>query len=173
VVNRSLSKKSGGKSLGQYESLMRGAMQEMARVLKPGGWATVVFHNTDAQVWRALHDAATAAGFEFHQAASLDRKQQSHKGYKGRGGQEDVAHFDVVMNLRKPMPSKAARKVVATRKTSLNSLVEEIWTQPGMAERGIQGVHAEVMRQLVSEGGRDFPEFSEIRAICKSLELPA
>ena len=50
---------------------------------------------------RRIRDAADEAGFEFHEAASLDRQQQSHKGYKGRSGSEDVAHFDVVFNLHK------------------------------------------------------------------------
>ena len=50
---------------------MGGAMREIFRVLKPGGWATVVFHNTDAAVWEAIHKAATQAGFAFHEAASL------------------------------------------------------------------------------------------------------
>ncbi|WP_312596391.1 DNA methyltransferase [Brevundimonas sp.] len=86
VVNRSLSVASGGKSLKDYAGLMTASMKEIARVLKPGGWATVVFHNTDGDVWAALSAAAREAGFEFHEAASLDRKQQSHKGYKGREG---------------------------------------------------------------------------------------
>ena len=102
VVNRSLSTEKGGKSLEFYSKVMNKTMREIARVLKPNGWATVVFHNTDAAVWEAIRDAASAAGFEFHDASALDRKQQSHKGYKGRSGQEDVAHFDVVFNLHKP-----------------------------------------------------------------------
>ena len=52
VVNRSLSLADGGKSLDDYGDLMAGSMAEIARVLKPGGWATVVFHNTDSAVWR-------------------------------------------------------------------------------------------------------------------------
>ena len=106
VVNRSLSIENGGKSLEQYGSLISAALAEISRVLKPGGWATIVFHNTDASVWQAIKDAALTNGFEFHEASSLDRKQQSHKGYKGRGGEEDVAHFDVIFNLRKATFSK-------------------------------------------------------------------
>ncbi|TKT82470.1 DNA methyltransferase [Aquamicrobium sp. LC103] len=175
VVNRSLPEADGGKSLADYEILMTAAMKEMARVLKPGGWATVVFHNTDPAVWRSLRDAATTAGFEFHEAASLDRKQQSHKGYKGRGDEEDVAHFDVVMNLRKPLVDdlpKATPTSAKSERIDLPSLVERVWRMPDIAARGVQGVHAEVMRQLVSLGGRDFPAFSEVRTICEALADP-
>ena len=173
VVNKSLASSDGGKSLNQYQDLMSAAMMEMLRVLKPGGWATIVFHNTDAAVWRSLHDAAAGAGFEFHEAASLDRKQQSHKGYKGRGGQEDVAHFDVVMNLRKPVVAGVSLGPRLSIQPKLKNLVAQILALPGMAERGVQGVHAEVMRQLVSRGSRDFPEFGEVRALCQSLEQVA
>ncbi len=164
VVNKSLSHADGGKSLADYEGLMTLSMKEIARVLKPGGWATVVFHNTDAGVWRSLHDAAAAAGFEFHEASSLDRKQQSHKGYKGRGGQEDVAHFDVVMNLRKNV-AVAGTETPRVREVQedLAALVERARAKPDVAARGLQGVHAEVMRHLISKGNRNFPEFGDVR----------
>src|SRR5262249_56486591 len=53
VVNRALTVDKGGKSLDDYGNLIKAAMCEVARVLKPGAWATVVFHNTDADVWKA------------------------------------------------------------------------------------------------------------------------
>jgi len=163
VVNRALTLANGGKSLQVYTDLMTASMCEMARVLKPGGWATVVFHNTDADVWASLSAAARAAGFEFHEAASLDRKQQSHKGYKGRDGAEDVAHFDVVMNLRKVEKPVRPKK----GKFNLKALVASALAEPEIAARGVQGVHAEIMRRLVSEGRLNFPAFSEVRALVK------
>lgn len=166
VVNRSLSVNDGGKSLEDYAGLMTASMKEMARVLKPGGWATVVFHNTDGEVWAALSAAAHAAGFEFHEAASLDRKQQSHKGYKGREGLENVAHFDVVMNLRKAGTSTSME---LGPQLTLKALVAEAANVPEVANRGVQGVHAEIMRRLMSEGRTDFPAFSEVREVLRTL----
>lgn len=164
VVNRSLLPADGGKTLTDYSLLMTASLAEMARVLKPGGWATVVFHNTDSAVWRSLSEAASAAGFEFHEAASLDRKQQSHKGYKGRGGQENVAHFDVVMNLRKPVSARRERAAPNGR-IDLARLIGDATAIPEVAARGVQGVHAEVMRRLMSEGQSEFPDFHEVRAM--------
>ena len=164
VVNRSLSLADGGKTLNDYKELMAASMREMARVLKSGGWATVVFHNTDSAVWHAIREAASSAGFEFHEASSLDRKQQSHKGYKGRGGRENVAHFDIVMNLRKP--AEMSRGKAGDAKTiDLVALVSDARLTPGVSARGVQGVHAEVMRRLMSEGCHDLPEFHEVRSI--------
>jgi DNA modification methylase/transcriptional regulator with XRE-family HTH domain len=165
VVNRSLTAEKGGKSLAEYGSLMNGAMSEMSRVLKPGGWATVVFHNTDAAVWQTIQNAASQAGFVFHEAASLDRQQQSHKGYKGRSGAEDVAHFDVVMTLQKPRMGKSLPplKMPPEPSIELQALVRAALDQPHVAANGLQGVHAEVMRQLASDGRSAFVDFADVR----------
>ncbi|MGQ9426957.1 DNA methyltransferase [Gilvimarinus sp. F26214L] len=170
VVNRSLDMANGGKTLDVYEALMTQSMKEMIRVLKPGGWATVVFHNSDGQVWDALHKAADGAGFEFHEAASLDRKQQSHKGYKGRSGQEDVAHFDVVMNLRKPLRVKATAKTPAgITKRDLRKLVLAAAEDVSVSSRGLQAIHAEVVRRLISRGERVFFDYSDVRKIWQEI----
>ena len=170
VVNRSLSVEAGGKSLARYSALMSQSLSEIARVLKPGGWATVVFHNTDANVWSAIKDAAVSSGFEFHEASSLDRKQQSHKGYKGRDGEEDVAHFDVIFNLRKPqiqhvVGKRKGDKPRATMMKLLESLVIAAMQKENASGRGLQGVHAEVMRTLASRGDSQFVDFADVRTI--------
>jgi DNA modification methylase/predicted RNA-binding Zn-ribbon protein involved in translation (DUF1610 family) len=102
VVNRSLRPVAGGKTVDDYATLMESAFSEIQRVLKPNAWATVVFQSSDAEVWAALRTAAEHAGFDLANASYLDKTQQSHKGYKGRSGNEDVASFDVVLNLHKP-----------------------------------------------------------------------
>ena len=102
VVNRSLRPSAGGKTVDDYAVLMESAFTEIERVLKPNAWATVVFQSSDAEVWAALRTAVEHAGFDLANASYLDKTQQSHKGYKGRSGSEDVASFDVVLNLHKP-----------------------------------------------------------------------
>jgi DNA modification methylase/transcriptional regulator with XRE-family HTH domain len=176
VVNRALREDKGGKSLGDYTALIAGAMREIARVLKPGGWATVVFHNTDAAVWQAIRESAENAGFSFHEAASLDRRQQSHKGYKGRSGQENVAHFDVVFNLRKSVIGNQNSRGVNADPVDLAKLVAVVLKDSAVARHGLQGVHAEVMRRLASTGSGAFVDYAEVRAIyqrlVKSRNLP-
>ena len=173
VVNRSLSQDKGGKSLADYAVLIEGAMREMARVLKSGGWATVVFHNTDASVWQAIRQAADRAGFAFHEAASLDRRQQSHKGYKGRSGTEDVAHFDVVFNLRKLEAAAPKRAAVKEKRLDLGKLVASLLKDQEVAKHGLQGVHAEIMRRLASNGSHVFVDYAEVRSIYERLVTPA
>jgi len=170
VVNKSLPPDAGGKSLEAYASLMFDSMREMFRVLKPGGWATVVFHNTDANVWQSIHDAAQRAGFEFHEAASLDRQQQSHKGYKGRSGAEDVAHFDVIFNLRRPLLNDtSSRRAKKSRAVDVAALVAAIAKDSEIAARGLQGVHAEVMRRLASQDGTSYVDYAEVRTLWERI----
>lgn len=167
VVNRALTVDKGGKSLSDYADLMKTSMREIARVLKPGGWATVVFHNTDADVWRAIRDAAVDAGFAFHEAASLDRRQQSHKGYKGRSGSEDVAHFDVVFNLQKPQNGARIRNRAAD--IDIETLVRAAAADDATASRGVQAIHAEVMRRLASVGSSQFVDYADVRSLYESI----
>ncbi len=67
------------KGIGAYESLLTEAFREIRRILKPGGKATVVFHSTQAEVWRALVNAYSAAGFRVELSNILDKKQGSFK----------------------------------------------------------------------------------------------
>lgn len=151
VVNRSRDASRGGKSVADYELLMTGSMREIFRVLKPGAWATLVFHNTDPAIWRAIQSAAESAGFQIEDAGALDRKQQSHKGYKGRAEEEDVAHFDVIMSMRKRAESaKKVRKQMPESTTK--QLVLDAFKALPAGERTVQRVHSEVIQRLARDG---------------------
>lgn len=113
VVNKSRRADQGGKTLQQYGDVLRAAFAEMHRVLRPGRWATVVFQSSDGDVWHAIEAAAAAAGFEAHGAHTLDKVQQSMKGYKGRSGAENVASFDIVLHLRRPAEEATAGAISA------------------------------------------------------------
>ena len=52
-----------GKSLADYRQLMFRAFRECHRVLKPGRWMVMTFHNREFKVWNAIHLAAHDVGF--------------------------------------------------------------------------------------------------------------
>ncbi len=99
VVNRSRRPADGGKTVSDYGALLAASFVEMRRVLKPGGLASVVFHNSDDSVWTAMLGAAESAGFVQHHVALLDKVQRSMKGYKGRSGRERVPFYDLVITF--------------------------------------------------------------------------
>ena len=55
--------KEHGKGLAEYRNLLYGVFRECHRVLKPGRWMVMTFHNKEFKVWNAIHLAAHDAGF--------------------------------------------------------------------------------------------------------------
>lgn len=70
---------SQSKGVAEYGSMMGDVFQEMARVLKADGMATVVFHSAHSNVWRALVQAYATAGFAVEATNVLDKIQASFK----------------------------------------------------------------------------------------------
>ena len=67
------------KGLYDYQELMEGAFRECFRVLKPGRWMTVEFHNSLNSVWNAIQEAIQKAGFVVADVRTLDKKQGTFK----------------------------------------------------------------------------------------------
>jgi SAM-dependent methyltransferase/DNA-directed RNA polymerase subunit RPC12/RpoP len=55
--------KEHGKGIGDYRDLLLRVFRECHRVLKPGRWMVMTFHNREFKVWNAIHLAAHDAGF--------------------------------------------------------------------------------------------------------------
>jgi hypothetical protein len=154
VVNKSRSAASGGKSIEDYEELMTQSLSEANRVLKRNAHATLVFHNTDPAVWRAIQNAAHASGFSIENASTLNRKQQSHKGYKGRSDSEEVAHFDVIMSLRKQDKAMQLPLIVPPKNTIHKTrIIAKATKGLPIQQRTAQRVHSEAIQLLARTGG--------------------
>lgn len=70
---------SQNKGVADYQRLLTQSLAEMRRVLRPGGKATLAFHSSSLQVWQALQQAYTDAGFDVQCAGVLDKLQGSFK----------------------------------------------------------------------------------------------
>lgn len=68
-----------GKGLPEYQRLMTACFQEYYRVLKPGRWMTVEFHNSKNAVWNAIQEGLQAAGFVIADVRTLNKQQGSFK----------------------------------------------------------------------------------------------
>ncbi len=69
----------GGKVLSDYTRLMMASLRECYRVLKPGRWITVEFHNSKNSVWTAIHEAIETSGFVVADVRTLDKKKGTTK----------------------------------------------------------------------------------------------
>ncbi len=86
------------KTLSVYSGLMRRAFAEYYRVLKPGRWMTVVFHNSKNLVWTAIQEAIGDAGFVVADVRTLDREQGSFNQVTAAGAVKQ----DLVISAYKP-----------------------------------------------------------------------
>ena len=92
------------KTIADYQRLMERCLTEFRRVLKPGRWITIEFHNSKNRVWTAIQEALSRAGLVVADVRILDKKQKSFKqattagavrqdliitAYKPNGGLED------------------------------------------------------------------------------------
>ena len=89
-------------STQRYEKLLRNAFREGWRILKPGGYMSVVFGNSRGRIWGSVQRALREIGFEATpvHVAILDKGQRSVKGLNS--GTEGVVTADLILTIRKP-----------------------------------------------------------------------
>ena len=78
------------KALVDYQRLMAACFTEYFRVLKPGRWMTVVFHNSRNNVWTAIQEAMNAAGFIIADVRTLDKQQRSYRQVTSTAVKQDL-----------------------------------------------------------------------------------
>jgi len=86
------------KDLRFYTKKMSHAFQEFARVLKPGRWITVEFHNSQNAVWAAIQESMEAAGLVVADVRVLDKQQRGFNAVN-RSGAVDK---DLIISAYKP-----------------------------------------------------------------------
>jgi DNA modification methylase/DNA-directed RNA polymerase subunit RPC12/RpoP len=65
------------KGLPEYQALMMQCFSEYYRVLKPGRWITVEFHNSKNAVWNAIQEALQRCGFIVADVRTINKQQGS------------------------------------------------------------------------------------------------
>jgi len=84
------------KGIGEYGELLRRAFTEIRRVLKSGGWFTIVFHNSSADVWQALQSAISDAGFVVEGTQTFDKQHGTFKQFVS----DNAVGYDLVLHCR-------------------------------------------------------------------------
>jgi hypothetical protein len=85
------------KDVIEYMDIMVLCFKEYYRVLKPGRWMTVVFHNSKNSIWNAIQEAMLKAGFVVADIRVLDKQQQTYK-----QSTQGVVKADLVISAYKP-----------------------------------------------------------------------
>jgi 16S rRNA G966 N2-methylase RsmD/transcription elongation factor Elf1 len=147
VMHTTGRKKNG--SAKRYEELLRGAFAEAFRVLKPGRYMSVVFGNSDGQVWGLVQRAIRNAGFRsvpVH-VAILDKGQRSVKGLNS--GSEGVVTVDLIVTLQKPMGAVEAEQDKELAQADPNALIDRALKAIPETMRTPSHVYAAIVRDAI------------------------
>jgi 16S rRNA G966 N2-methylase RsmD len=120
-----------------WAELMRQAMKECYRVLKPGRWISLCYHDTSEGTWQMVQDIMTEIGFIPEQSESalyIDAGQKSYNQLIA----EKVTKRDLVINFRKPYPGELSGQLslfdasdfATFQEAAYNVLVEELTAIP-------------------------------------------
>jgi predicted RNA methylase len=86
------------KTLTDYQHLMARCFAEYCRVLKPGRWITVEFHNSKNSVWHSIQRSMQQAGFVVADVRTLDKQQMTMQQMTSTGAVKQ----DLVISAYKP-----------------------------------------------------------------------
>lgn len=78
------------KGLPEYQELMRRCFAEYYRVLKPGRWITIVFHNSRNSVWNAIQEALQNVRFVVADVRTMDKQQGSYRQVTSMATKQDL-----------------------------------------------------------------------------------
>jgi len=93
------------KSLQDYGRLMRSCFTEFYRILKPGRWITIEFHNTQNSVWNSIQVGLQEAGFVVTNVSVLDKQGQTFQAVNT----PTATKQDLVISAYKPNGGLEAR----------------------------------------------------------------
>jgi len=86
-----------GKTLDDYRGLIAQSLREMYRVLKPGRWLTLVFHNSAAAVWASIQQALHESGFSLVRTQALDKQHGTFKQFVSA----NAVGYDLMLHCQK------------------------------------------------------------------------
>jgi len=78
------------KDLVVYTNMMTDCLKQVYRILKPGRWVTVEFHNSKNAVWTAIQMALGRAGFIIADVSVLDKGMKTKKQMHAKAVDKDL-----------------------------------------------------------------------------------
>lgn len=94
-----------GKTDEDWARMMRQAMGECYRVLKPGRWVSLCYHDASGGTWELIQDMMAEIGFVSDVLDTALYIDTGQKTYNQRLA-EKVTRRDLVVNFRKPRPGE-------------------------------------------------------------------
>jgi hypothetical protein len=94
-----------GRSEADWAAMMKLAMCECYRVLKPGRWMSLCYHDTSEGTWELVQDIMAEVGFLVDKSESVLFIDTGQKSYNQLTA-DKATKRDLVLNFRKPKPGE-------------------------------------------------------------------
>lgn len=167
VINKRLTDELGRTTLDGYEKAMSRAMDEVGRVLRPGAWASLQFHNSDDAVWSAIQNAVDSAGLRVEAAVVMDKGQASFKGLRHHRRGEKVANFDLVLHLASMSRRGTCPRRREIGRPEIRRVLEAYVADQPPSRRTTPWLHSQTMRHLMASGASPAGwSFAAVEALC-------
>lgn len=123
-----------GKNLADYQDLMTRCFSEDYRILKPGRWITIEFHNSKNSVWNSIQEAIQVAGFVVADVRVLDKKRDSFNQVKEAS---QAIKQDLVISAYKPLRkfTKEFNEEIGTEETAWSFVRQHLERIPTVVVR--------------------------------------
>ncbi len=162
-----------GKSEADWTAMMKQAMAECHRVLKPGRWLSLCYHDTSAGTWALVQDIMAEVGFIVDTSESalfIDTGQKSYNQITA----DKVTKRDLVINFRRPKLDEIAAVTISgdEDETTFTEKVQAIIRDYLLAHPGTtkDRIYDEVVSRMVRSGQMEAHNFD---ALLRQVAEPA
>ena len=155
-----------GKTEDGWIEMMRKAFEECYRVLKPGRWLSLCYHDTSEGTWAVVQDLMAEVGFIPDSSDNALFIDVAEKSWKQRTA-DKVNKRDLVINFRKPRPGEVTAAVAitgdedkATFSEKVRQIIREyLGAHPGASK---DRIYDEVVSSMVRSGRMEAHDFDEL-----------
>ena len=163
IVNKKI-----GRGFDTWKAMMSRIVEECYRVLKPGRWLSVCYHDSAEGSWGLLQDAFNEAGFIADNLGKVLSIERDLKSFKQRTT-ENVQMRDLVVNFRKPKSGEALSDLDVTisgeesqdtfRNKVLSIIRGHLQRHPGSSR---DRIYDEVVSRMVRAGQMEAHNFDAL-----------
>lgn len=152
-----------GKTDADWAEMMLLAMRECYRVLKPGRWLSLCYHDTSEGTWALVQEIMAEVGFVVDGSTAAVFIETGQKSFNQITA-DKVTKRDLVINFRKPKPAEIRSQLVlfgdedeTTFREKLHSIMRDFLSAfPGSTK---DRVYDEVVSRMVRSGQMEAHDF--------------
>jgi len=163
IVNESVTR---GLTINHWKNAFFKAMKECFRVLKPGRWLSLCFHDSSTEMWWAVQDVMLEVGFVpdyLEKVVAIETDYLTHK----QSVADQIAKRDLIINFQKLKPHGIASGITISGKEDERIFREKVLTiihdyllaHPGATK---DRIYDEVVSRLVHKGSMEAFDFDMV-----------